>query len=107
MGGMFFLRLFNKKNKIKYVYLDKDIDYIFCFKEKSVIEDSDCDYHEYNVKCFNDNKVYAMTHSIHTESGCRCRGDVTPLLNECDYCLKKKDRKKYRLSEKAINYLND
>ena len=98
-----------KKNKvITHVYLDEDIDYVFCFKRKTIIEDTDCDYHEYNKEMENQDEIFRMTHIIGTGSGICIRGpNGGQKLNECDYFFKKGKPKKYALSYKARKCLKE
>lgn len=93
-----------KRKEIEYVYLDGNIDYVFCFKRKTVIEEENCDYYEYNRKCEQAHDYLHRTHRKGSNGGGHYVGDSTPILNECDYCLKQGKPKKYCLSYEARKY---
>ena len=96
-----------KRNGITHVYLDEDIDYVFCFKRKTIIEDTECDYHEYNKEMENQGEIFKMTHLIRTGAGIKLVGpNGGHMLNECDYCIKKDKPKAYVLSTKARECMN-
>jgi len=95
---------FKRSKEVTHVFLDGDIDYVFCFKRKTIIEDKECDYHEFNLQKKNEGKYFEMTHSIRSNSGRKYVNDASPILNECDYCLKKDSAKKYCLSYEARKY---
>ena len=95
-----------KKNKeITHVYLDPEIDYVFCFKKETVIEEKDCDMYEYNLECEKNDDFWSRTHMKGSCSGARIRGRGD-MLNECEYCLEKGKAKKYALSDEAIKCFN-
>lgn len=92
--------------KKKYVYLDKDKKWLFCFKKREIIEHKDCDYYEHNLECEKNGDYWGRTHRDGSLSGRKYVGDSTGILNECKYCLKEKRKvKKYRLSDEAVEWL--
>ena len=100
--------LFKKKNDKKHVYLDKNTDYVFCFKRGMIIEDAHCEYHDYNVEMKNKKEYFKMTHFIGTTIGIGYENDPSPILNECDYCIKENENiKKYTLSYEARECLKE
>lgn len=97
---MFFSR---KRNNT--VVLDKDKDYVFCFKKKAVILDSECDMYEHNKNCDANDDFWGRTHFKGSSSGV-CVGKHV-LLNECKYCLRKRENvRTYCLSEEAMKCYN-
>lgn len=95
-----------KRNKeITHVYLDPEIDYVFCFKKETVIEEKDCDMYEYNLECDKNDDFWGRTHRKGSLSGAFISGRGS-MLNECDYCLKKGKAVKYALSTEAIKLFN-
>lgn len=94
----------NKKNE---VVLPNDRVFVFCFKNKQIILDENCDYYEYNKKCDEIDDVFNRTHHKHTMSGASYVGDSLSLLNECDYCLQDHNNTKYRLSDEAVKCMNE
>ena len=84
------------------MYLDKNKEYLFCFKKRKIIEHKDCDYYEHNRRCEKNKDYLHRTHSTGSVSGWNYVNEPTPLLNECEYCLKEKENlEKYRLSDEA------
>lgn len=97
---------FSKFSKRKYVYLDKDKEWLFCFKKREIIEHKDCDYYEHNLECKKNNDPWNRTHSSHTVAGWCYATDHHPVLNQCRYCLDERQQvEKYRLSDEAVEWL--
>ena len=98
---------FPQKKQSKYVYLDKDKKYVFCYKKHGIIEHKDCDYYEHNLECDKNENYWGRTHRDSSMSGTKYADDIAPILNECKYCLRKKRKvEKYRLSDEAREWLN-
>lgn len=83
------------------VTLPNNGTFCFCFKKAKIINDVECDYYEHNKKCDENHEVFNRTHRKRTSAGYRAIGDKYSRLNECDYCCKNHEVKKYILSEKA------
>lgn len=88
------------------VYLNPDIDYVFCFLKETVIEEKDCDYYEYNRECERNNEYLKRTHIKGSLAGYCERGRPGSILNSCKYCLEKGKAKEYLLPSDAINVFN-
>jgi len=87
-----------------YVYLDKNKDYVYCFKRESIIEEEECDYYDYNVECVYNGERHKRTHIRGTLAGYKVRGISGSMMQSCKYCLKNSDYKKYYLPvDAAIN----
>lgn len=83
------------------VELDKDVDYVFCFKKKNIITEHECDYYDFNYECYKKHDILKMTHHFGSNSGISYVYSPNPLLNECKYCLDKDKLEKYELSDEA------
>lgn len=95
------------KKQNKYVYLDKEKRWIFCYKKCAIIEHKDCDFYEHNLKCYNDEIDYSKrTHSDSSYAGWRYAYEGGSVLNECKYCLKeRRNVQKFRLSDDALKWV--
>ena len=98
-------KLLKKNKEITHVYLDPEIDYVFCFKKETIIEEKDCDMYEYNLECDKNNDFWGRTHMKGSLDGTVIRGRGNK-LNECSYCLEKDKAAKYALSDEAIKLFN-
>lgn len=87
------------------VYLDKNIDYVFCFKKGTVIEEEKCDMYEHNLECDENNDFWSRTHRKGSLSGV-CIVGKGSMLNECKYCIEKDEAGEYYLSEEASKLFN-
>ena len=83
------------------VELDKDVDYVFCFKKKRILIEQECDYYDFNCDCDKNKQWLKMTHHFGSNSGIGYQSSPRPLLNECRYCLDKDKLKEYDLSDEA------
>lgn len=87
-----------------YVYLDKNKDYVYCFKRESILEEEECDYYDHNVECDKKNDFWGRTHRKGTLAGYKVRGISGKMMQSCKYCLKNHDHEKYYLPvDAAIN----
>lgn len=88
-----------------YVYLDKNKDYVYCFKREGIIEEEECDYYDHNVECDNNRKIYhKRTHLKGTLAGYSVRGIIGNMMQSCRYCVENNDYEKYYLPvDAAIN----
>lgn len=84
------------------VQLNKNKDYVFCFKSGRIILEEDCDMYEHNKECDVKHDFWGRTHVKGSNSGRQLQGDKYPLLNECRYCLEDHDVVTYRLSDEAM-----
>ena len=99
--------MFGFNEKIEKVYLDPDIDYVFCFLKETVIEEKNCDYYEHNLECDRKHDVFGRTHRKGSLAGYCERGRPGSILNSCKYCLKKDKAKEYLLPSDAIELFNN
>lgn len=89
------------------VYLNPDIDYVFCFLKETIITEEECDMYEHNKKCYDEGKILNMTHTFGSNSGvCYAHGGQDPILNSCKYCLKQGKAKRYWLPQDAVPLFN-
>ena len=88
------------------VYLNKDIDYVFCFLKETIIKEEECDYYEHNLECDHNHDVFNRTHSKGSMAGYYYAYKAGNVLNSCEYCLKKDKARMYLLPEKAIPLFN-
>ena len=75
------------KKQNKYVYLDKDKKWLFCYKKREIIEHKDCDFYEHNLECKKNGYYWGRTHSDSSLAGWSYVGESASILNECKYCL--------------------
>lgn len=92
---------------IEKVYLNKDIDYVFCFLKEEIITEEECDMYEYNLECDEKGDILGRTHRKGSNSGATYayRGP-DPILNDCNYCIEKNKAKAYWLPREAIPLFN-
>ena len=93
--------------KYEKVYLNKNIDYVFCFLKETIIEENECDYYEHNMECDKNDDFWGRTHMKGSNSGISYAyrgGD--PILNSCKYCLEKDKAKRYWLPDDAVELFN-
>lgn len=97
---------FPKFSKRKYVYLDKDKKWLFCFKKREIIEYKDCDFYEHNLECDKNKDYWGRTHSDSSMAMWCYLTESCSILNECKYCLEQKQVvEKFRLSDEAVEWL--
>lgn len=80
-----------------WVYLDKNKDYVYCFKREGIIEEQECDYYEHNIECDNNGEILKRTHLRGTLAGYKVIGVPGSIMKGCKYCLKNGGYKKYYL----------
>lgn len=96
-----------KKSDRKYVYLDKNKEWLFCFKKQMVIEHKNCDYYEHNLECEKNMDYWHRTHSDSSYAGYSYLNDPDSILNECKYCLvEARNVDRFRLSDEALDWLD-
>ena len=88
------------------VYLNPDIDYVFCYLKETIIEEKDCDYYEHNLECDKNRDFFGRTHTKGSMAGYRVRGISESILNSCNYCLEKDKAKCYALPPEAVDLFN-
>lgn len=94
--------------KVEKIYLNPDIDYVFCFLKETIIEEEDCDMYEYNRGCDERGDILNRTHIKGSNSGATyAYGGPDPILNSCKYCIEKNKAKRYWLPEEAVDLFNE
>lgn len=93
--------MFFKSKVNREVRLDKNKDYVFCFNKGTIILEEQCNMYEHNKNCDANDDFWGRTHRKGSSSGVRVGKHV--LLNECKYCLRKRENvRTYCLSEEAM-----
>lgn len=101
------ITLYFPKKQSKYVYLDKDKKYVFCYKKHSIIEHKDCDYYEHNLECDKNKDYWGRTHSDSSRASWVYAYESGSVLNECKYCLEeRRNVEKFRLSDEALEWIS-
>jgi hypothetical protein len=89
------------------VYLNPDIDYVFCYLKETIIEEKDCDCYEHNLECDKNHDILGRTHLKGSSSGrAYAYRDSDPILNSCKYCLEQGKAKRYVLPHDAVPLFN-
>lgn len=77
---------------LAYVWLNKEKDYIYCFKRESILEEEDCDMYKYNLECDEKNDFWGRTHRKGTLAGYNYRGVSDSVLNSCNFCVENNEK---------------